>query len=183
MQRRLYSNSHGMSWRGFAMRLPKAGEPPRKAWWQRQRPRILRNKKAATPSRALRPIFSDVAEALMPTAQLCLTVYLTLATIALKASGLLTARSASTLRLISIPALPRPPHRVAHTLQACGSVDTLNPQRTEVALLGAAVAVSVCETLLPSVLGYGPNVLACAEITAGKLKYSLPLCSRSYMIY
>ena len=38
-----------------------------------------------------------------------LTSYFTFSTIALKASGLLTARSASTLRLISIPALLRAP--------------------------------------------------------------------------
>lgn len=39
-------------------------------------------------------------------------IYFTLSTIALKASGLFTARSASTLRLISIPALWRAPIKV-----------------------------------------------------------------------
>ena len=32
---------------------------------------------------------------------------------------------------------------VAHAVQACGSVDTLNPQATEIAFLVAAVAVAV----------------------------------------
>ena len=39
-------------------------------------------------------------------------IYFTLSTIALKASGLLTARSARTLRLISIPALCSAPINV-----------------------------------------------------------------------
>ena len=58
--------------------------------------------------------------------------------------------------------------RVAHVLKTSGSVDTLNPQSAEVALLVATVAVSVCETLFPGVLGYCPNILACTIVTLGE---------------
>ena len=56
---------------------------------------------------------------------------------------------------------------VRKVLHAGGSVDTLNPKSAEVALLVLAVAVSVGETLFPSILGNGPHVFAAAEITAG----------------
>ena len=59
--------------------------------------------------------------------------------------------------------------RVVHTLQTGGSVDTLNPQCAESALLVAAVTISVCKTLLPGVLGYGPNILAGTIVAASKL--------------
>ena len=67
--------------------------------------------------------------------------------------------------------------RVRKTLEACGSVDALNPESAERALLIAAVAESVGETLLPSVLGYGPHILARAEIAAGEFEDSLTFCS------
>ena len=57
---------------------------------------------------------------------------------------------------------------VRQVLHACRSVDTLNPQRAEVAFLLLAVGVSIGETLLPSVLGYGPDVLASAKVTSCK---------------
>ena len=66
---------------------------------------------------------------------------------------------------------------VAHTLETCSSIDTLNPECTESALLVLAVAICIGETFLPSVLGNGPNVLTCAKVAACKLKYSLSLCS------
>ena len=56
--------------------------------------------------------------------------------------------------------------RVAHTLHACSSVDTLNPQRAEVALLLTTVGESIGETLLPSILSYGPHVLAGTKVAA-----------------
>ena len=59
--------------------------------------------------------------------------------------------------------------RVAHVLEASGSVDTLNPQCAEVALLVTTVTISVSKTLLPSVLSYGPNILSCSVITTGEL--------------
>ena len=57
-------------------------------------------------------------------------------------------------------------YRIAHTLLTSGSVDTLNPQGTEVALLVLTIAISVGKTLLPSVLGYCPNILAGTKVTS-----------------
>ena len=68
-------------------------------------------------------------------------------------------------------------YRVAHTLLTCGSVDTLDPQGAEVALLIATVTIGVGQTLLPCVLGYCPNILAGSKVAAGKLQNSLALCS------
>ena len=100
--------------------------------------------------------------------------FLAFSTIALKASGLFIARSASTLRLI---------FRVRKVLHACGSVDTLNPQCAEVALLVLTVTISIGQTLLPSVLGNGPDVLACSEITSCKFKNLFTFCSWCNVIY
>ena len=61
--------------------------------------------------------------------------------------------------------------------ETCSGVDTLNPQSAEVALLVATVTISVGETLLPCVLGNGPNILAGTEVAASKLQNSLSLCS------
>ena len=68
-------------------------------------------------------------------------------------------------------------YRVAETLLTSGSVDTLNPQRTEVALLVTTITIGVGQTLLPCVLCYCPNILAGSEVAAGKLQNSLTLCS------
>ena len=46
--------------------------------------------------------------------------------------------------------------RIRHTLETSGSVDTLDPQGTEVALLILTVTVSVGQTLLPSILNQYP---------------------------
>ena len=59
---------------------------------------------------------------------------------------------------------------VGKILKACGSVDTLNPEGTEVTLLVLAVTVSVGETLFPCVLCYGPHVAAASEVTTGKFE-------------
>ena len=67
--------------------------------------------------------------------------------------------------------------RVGKTLKTGGSVDTLNPQGAEVALLVAAIAESIGKTLFPSVLGNGPHVFAGTVITAGEFKNSLTLSS------
>lgn len=66
--------------------------------------------------------------------------------------------------------------RVAQTLEAGSSVDTLDPESAEVALLVTAVTVSVCETLLPSVLRNCPNILSCTIVTLGELQDSCSLC-------
>ena len=73
--------------------------------------------------------------------------------------------------------------RVRETLEACSSVDTLNPESAEVALLGAAVAEGVGKTLLPSILGNGPDVLTGTIVTASEFQDSLSLSARSNMIY
>ena len=67
--------------------------------------------------------------------------------------------------------------RVAQTLEAGSSVDTLDPQSAEVALLVTAVTEGVGETLLPSVLGNGPNVLAGTKITSGQTQDFISLSS------
>ena len=73
--------------------------------------------------------------------------------------------------------------RVRETLQTSGSVDTLNPQGTEDSLLGLTVTVCLGQTLLPSILGNGPNVLSCTKVTSGQLQNFLSSCSRSNVIY
>lgn len=58
---------------------------------------------------------------------------------------------------------------VGYALHACGSVDTLNPQCTECTLLVTTITISVCKTFLPSILGYGPNILTRSIVTTCKL--------------
>jgi hypothetical protein len=60
--------------------------------------------------------------------------------------------------------------RVRQILYASGSVDTLNPQSTEVALFVLTIAVSVGKTFFPSVLSYGPHVATATEVTTGKFE-------------
>ena len=67
--------------------------------------------------------------------------------------------------------------RVAQTFLTSGSVDTLDPQGAEVALLVTAITIGIGQSLLPCVLGYCPNILAGTEVTAGKLQNVLTLCS------
>ena len=57
---------------------------------------------------------------------------------------------------------------VAHAFEASSSVDTLNPKSTEIALLVLTIAISIGETLLPSVLGYGPYISTTTEIASGE---------------
>ena len=66
---------------------------------------------------------------------------------------------------------------IAEALHAGSGIDTLNPKGAEVALLGATVAEGVGETLLPSVLGNGPYVLAGTEVTSGQTQNFLSLSS------
>ena len=72
---------------------------------------------------------------------------------------------------------------VAHILQACSCIDTLNPESTESALRVTAIAVCVGQSLLPSVLSNGPYVLSGAEVTLGELQNSCSLCFRCNVIY
>lgn len=57
---------------------------------------------------------------------------------------------------------------VAQTFEASGSVDTLNPESAESTLLVTTIAESIGETLLPSVLGNGPHILASTKVTSGQ---------------
>ena len=67
--------------------------------------------------------------------------------------------------------------RVRKTFEASSCVDTLNPKSAEIALLVAAITEGIGQTLLPSVLGNGPNVLAGTIVTASEFEDSLTLCS------
>ena len=72
--------------------------------------------------------------------------------------------------------------RVREPFETSSSVDTLDPQSTEVTLLVLTIAESVGQTLFPSVLGYGPDVLASTVVPTRELKDALALSARSYMI-
>ena len=63
---------------------------------------------------------------------------------------------------------------VAHVRETSGSVDTLNPQSAEVALV-TTVTISVGKTLLPSVLSYCPDILASSAVTFCELQNSCSL--------
>ena len=71
---------------------------------------------------------------------------------------------------------------VGETFRACGGVDTLYPEGTEVALFDLTVAVRIGETFFPSVFCYGPNVLSGSVIATGELEDSLPFGSGGYVI-
>lgn len=72
--------------------------------------------------------------------------------------------------------------RVREPFETSSSIDTLNPEGTEVTLLVLTIAESVGQTLFPSVLGYGPDVLASTIVPTRELKDALALSARSYMI-
>ena len=65
---------------------------------------------------------------------------------------------------------------VAHIVEACCCVDTLNPKSAEVALFVAAVTVCIGETLLVGVLCYCPDVLAGTILPLRLLQNSWSLC-------
>lgn len=67
--------------------------------------------------------------------------------------------------------------RVRQAFETGSSVDTLNPQGAEVALLVLTVAISISQTLFPGILGYGPNVLSCTKVTSGQTQNFLSSCS------
>ena len=72
--------------------------------------------------------------------------------------------------------------RVREPFETRCSVDTLDPKSAEVALLVLTVTERIGQTLLPSVLGYGPDVLASTIVPTRELKDALALSARSYMI-
>ena len=67
--------------------------------------------------------------------------------------------------------------RLGKPLEACSSVDTLDPECAEVALFIAAVAEGVGQAFFPGVFGNGPDVFACAEVAVCEFKNSFALCS------
>ena len=71
---------------------------------------------------------------------------------------------------------------VGYALHTCGGVDTLNPQSAESLLFLLAIPVCVGLTLLPSVLGYGPDVLTTTEVTLGEFEDSFAPCAGSCVI-
>ena len=66
--------------------------------------------------------------------------------------------------------------RVRDTVDAATGVDTVDPQRAELALLVLTVAVGVGLTFLPLVLGDGPYVFTSAPITFGAVEDFLSAC-------
>ncbi len=57
--------------------------------------------------------------------------------------------------------------RVVHAvLTGCG-VYTLDPKRAEITFFGFTVTVCVAQTFFIGILGYGPDILPCEEVTAG----------------
>ena len=72
--------------------------------------------------------------------------------------------------------------RVREPFETSSSIDTLDPESAEVTLLVLTIAESVGQTLFPSVLGYGPDVLASTIVPTRELKDALALSARSYMI-
>ena len=72
---------------------------------------------------------------------------------------------------------------IAQIIEAGSSIDTLNPKRTEVALLGTTVAISVGETLFIGIFCYRPDVFACTKVTFGLLQNLGSPGLRGNMIY
>ena len=71
---------------------------------------------------------------------------------------------------------------VRDTVDAATGVDTVDPQRAELALLVLSVAVGVGLTFLPFVLGDGPYVFTSAPITFGAVEDFLSAGSGSHSI-
>ena len=72
---------------------------------------------------------------------------------------------------------------VAKSLQTCGSVDTLDPQRAEVAFLVSTVTESILQTFLPCVLGNCPYVCTATKIASREAHDLLTTVARSNVIY
>ena len=69
---------------------------------------------------------------------------------------------------------------IGDTVLTGGGIDPLDPEGAEVALLGLAVTVSIGQTLLISVLCYGPDILSGEEISAGSLENLLAASPGGY---
>jgi hypothetical protein len=73
-------------------------------------------------------------------------------------------------------------HAVAGTVQAACSVDTLDPQAAELALLQLAAIVGVLKAFLHRVLGYGVHVLPATEVAFRHIEDLLPLGPTGYFV-
>lgn len=60
--------------------------------------------------------------------------------------------------------------RIAEVVHTGSSVDTLDPESTEVAFFVFAVAISVGKTFFPGILSYGPYVAAAAKVASCKFE-------------
>jgi len=60
--------------------------------------------------------------------------------------------------------------RIRETVLTCGGVDSLDPKRAEIALLGTAVTVCVGETFLVGVLRNRPNIPSRQEVATGSFE-------------
>ena len=72
---------------------------------------------------------------------------------------------------------------VSHTVLARCGVYPLDPECTEIALFGLAVAVCVCKTFFISVLRYCPDILSGKEVTAGSFENLFAASPRGHRIY
>ena len=59
--------------------------------------------------------------------------------------------------------------RIAETLKTGGSIDTLDPESAEVALLRTTIAECISQTFLPGILSNGPHILAGTNVTSGEV--------------
>ena len=73
--------------------------------------------------------------------------------------------------------------RVAEVVLTSSSVDTLDPESTEVAFFVFTVAVSVGQTFFPGIFGNGPDVTAAAEVAAGEFQDFFATCARGNVVY
>ena len=72
---------------------------------------------------------------------------------------------------------------VAQTFEASGSVDTLDPESAECTFFVLTIAVSILQTFLPCVLGYGPYISTTTKVTTGERHDLLTTVARSNVIY
>lgn len=71
---------------------------------------------------------------------------------------------------------------VRHAVLAGSGVDTLDPQGTESAFLGFAVAVGILQTFFDGVFGNRPYIFTGAPVTLGEFKDLLPSGPGGYMV-
>lgn len=71
---------------------------------------------------------------------------------------------------------------VAQVVHACGSVDTLYPEGTEIAFFVLAVAVGVGEAFFPGVFGNGPYVAAAAVVASCEFEDFFAACAGSDVV-